>query len=223
LNACRRIGLELNKLGTRKGASLYLPIAREDATIVTDDALFDDVSFAESRASRHWCQAGPLGSAARLSSSCGNPHAGRVHSKKATLVDSYRAIPVEFVESFSKALTSRACAISMPWVNGQSGHRPSARLPLTPPLRRDNFGMTQANNAGIKRNRRPAGVKVVERKIVLAAETEARLKAAGMASGSLSLSRYLELLVGQLESQYGALPVLSPILDGTEVPAKKAT
>jgi hypothetical protein len=92
-----------------------------------------------------------------------------------------------------------------------------ARLALTPPLSRDTKPMTQANNAGIKRNRRPAGVKVVERKIVLSAETEARLKAAGMASGSMSLSLYLERLVGQLESELGALPVLNPTLDGAEV------
>lgn len=82
--------------------------------------------------------------------------------------------------------------------------------------------MTQANNAGIKRNRRPAGVKVVERKIVLTAETEARLKAAGMASGSLSLSLYLERLVGQLEAERGTLPVLSPTLDGSEVSSRAA-
>lgn len=82
--------------------------------------------------------------------------------------------------------------------------------------------MTQANNAGIKRNRRPAGVKVVERKIVLSAEIEARLKAAGMASGSLSLSLYLELLVGRLESERGSLPVLSPILQSAEVHTTKA-
>jgi hypothetical protein len=92
-----------------------------------------------------------------------------------------------------------------------------ARLALTPPLSRQTGAMTQANNAGIKRNRRPVGAKVVERKIVLDAETDARLKAAGMASGSLSLSLYLERLVGQLESELGALPVLSPTLDGTEV------
>ena len=92
-----------------------------------------------------------------------------------------------------------------------------ARLALTPPLTRETAPMTQANNAGIKRNRRPAGVKVVERKIVLTAETEARLKAAGMASGSLSISLYLERLVGQLEAERGSLPVLSPTLDGAEV------
>ena len=92
-----------------------------------------------------------------------------------------------------------------------------ARLTLTPPLTGNTFHMTLANNAGIKRNRRPAGVKVVEHKIVLTAETAARLKAAGMASGSLSLSLYLERLVGQLESERGTLPVLSSTLDGSEV------
>lgn len=91
------------------------------------------------------------------------------------------------------------------------------RNPLTTPLRREHVCMTQGSNAGIKRNRRPAGVKVVERKIVLSADTEARLKAAGMASGSLSLSLYLERLVGQLESERGSLPILSPTLDGAEV------
>lgn len=90
-------------------------------------------------------------------------------------------------------------------------------LTLRDPLSRNTGAMTQASNAGIKRNRRPAGVKVVERKVYLSAETEARLKAAGMASGSLSLSLYLERLVGQLESELGALPVLSPTLDGAEV------
>ena len=85
-------------------------------------------------------------------------------------------------------------------------------LALTPPLRLHPLGMPQANNAGIRRNRRPAGVKVVERKIVLTAETDARLKAAGMASGSLSLSLYLERLVSQLEAERGTLPVLSPTL-----------
>ncbi len=97
-----------------------------------------------------------------------------------------------------------------------------AHLPLTTPLTRLTCGMTQASNAGIKRNRRPAGAKVVERKIVLSAETEARLKAAGMASGSLSLSLYLELLVGRLEAERGSLPVLSPTLDGAEVPSTAA-
>lgn len=92
-----------------------------------------------------------------------------------------------------------------------------ARLALRDPLARNTGAMTQASNAGIKRNRRPAGVKVVERKIHLSAETEARLKAAGMASGSLSLSLYLERLVGQLELERGSLPVLSPTLDGVEV------
>ena len=92
-----------------------------------------------------------------------------------------------------------------------------ARLLLTPPLRRNTGDMTMGSNAGIKRNRYPSGVKVVERKIVLSEETDAKLKAAGMASGSLSLALYLERLVGQLESERGTLPVLSPTLDGAEV------
>lgn len=90
------------------------------------------------------------------------------------------------------------------------------RFAVRPPLTDQTEAMTQASNAGIKRNRRPVGVKVVERKIVLDAETDARLKAAGMASGSLSLSLYLERLVGQLESELGSLPVLSPTLDGIQ-------
>jgi len=77
--------------------------------------------------------------------------------------------------------------------------------------------MTMGSNAGIKRNRYPSGVTVVERKIVLSEETDAKLKAAGMASGSLSLALYLERLVGQLEAERGGLPVLAPTLDGTEV------
>ena len=82
--------------------------------------------------------------------------------------------------------------------------------------------MTMGSNAGIKRNRYPSGVKVVERKIVLSEETEAKLKAAGMASGSLSLALYLERLVGQLEAERGGLPVLSSTLDGAEVRRTKA-
>jgi hypothetical protein len=92
-----------------------------------------------------------------------------------------------------------------------------ARLVLTPRLGRDTGDMTMGSNAGIKRNRYPAGVNVVERKIVLSEETDAKLKAAGMASGSLSLALYLERLVGQLEAELGGLPVVAPTLDGTEV------
>jgi hypothetical protein len=93
---------------------------------------------------------------------------------------------------------------------------------LTPPLRRNYRRMTQANNAGIKRNRLPAGMKPVERNISLSPEAEARLTAARMASGKLSLSLYLELLVGQLEAERGSLPVLSPALDAMEVTTKTA-
>ena len=90
-------------------------------------------------------------------------------------------------------------------------------LALAPPLNRNDGHMTQANNAGIKRNRLPAGVKPVERNISLSPDAEARLTEARMASGKLSLSLYLELLIGQLEAERGSLPVLSPALDGMEV------
>lgn len=93
---------------------------------------------------------------------------------------------------------------------------------LTTHLTLNTCSMAKGSNAGIKRNRRPAGVKVVEKRIFLVAETEQKLKAAGMASGSLSLSLYLERLVSQLEAERGSLPVLSPTLDGTEVTTTKA-
>lgn len=90
-------------------------------------------------------------------------------------------------------------------------------VPLIGPLTRNTRTMTMGSNAGIKRNRRPKGVKVVELKVRLEESTEQRLRDAGMASGSLSLSLYLERLVSQLEAERGALPVLNPTLDGTEV------
>ena len=77
--------------------------------------------------------------------------------------------------------------------------------------------MTMGSNAGIKRNRYPSGVNVVERKIILSEETDAKLRAAGMASGSLSLALYLERLIGLLEAERGGLPVVSLTHDGTEV------
>lgn len=95
-------------------------------------------------------------------------------------------------------------------------------LALTPRLSRDHGYMTKANNAGIKRNRLPAGVKPVERNISLSPAAEARLTEARMASGKLSLSLYLELLISQLEAERGSLPVLSPTLDGSEVPSRAA-
>jgi len=38
----------------------------------------------------------------------------------------------------------------------------------------------------------------------------------------MSFSLYLERLISQLEAELGALPVLSPTLDGTEVITKRA-
>ncbi len=90
------------------------------------------------------------------------------------------------------------------------------------PLNRNTGAMTKGSNAGVKRNRRPTGIKPVERKIRLDPDTAAALAAACEASGQLSMSLYLERLIGQLSTDLGALPVLSPTLDGTEVHTTRA-
>lgn len=100
--------------------------------------------------------------------------------------------------------------------------RHARRLALTGHLTRNTRPMTTGNSAGIKRNRRPKGVKVVESKVWLEEATDRRLREAGLASGSLSLSLYLERLVSQLEAENGGLPVLSPTLGGVEVTATTA-
>jgi hypothetical protein len=97
-----------------------------------------------------------------------------------------------------------------------------ARLRLKPPLNRNDCPMIQGSNAGVKRNRRPTGTKSVERKIHLDPATAAAIAAASKASGQMSFSLYLERLIGQLEAELGALPVLSPTLDSTEVITKRA-
>lgn len=80
------------------------------------------------------------------------------------------------------------------------------------------------SNAGIKRNRRPRrGLPIVRAEVRLAPETNAKLDAARVASGHLSLSLYVERLVAALEAEHGSLPVLSPTLDGIgEVTTKAA-
>lgn len=82
--------------------------------------------------------------------------------------------------------------------------------------------MAQGRNAGIKRNRRPTGTKAIEKKIYVDATLVAAFDEARRASGNLSLSLYIELLARQLEAERGALPVLSPTLNGTEGPTKAA-
>lgn len=77
-------------------------------------------------------------------------------------------------------------------------------------------------NAGIKRNRLPAGVKPVRPDVRLAPATYEAFNDAARASGNLSLSLYLEHLAQVLEKERGGLPVLSPTLDGTEVVATTA-
>ena len=188
--------------------------------MITDEALSGD-SFAESRVESRAMPLHPKLAISQRSWRWAANHQGRF--KTVRWPNAEVAASAEVLRS-NPMLFARRIHVFGTDSSGRTREREaSARLALTPPLRRDTLRMTQANNAGIKRNRRPAGAKVVERKIVLAAETEARLKAAGMASGSLSLSLYLELLVGQLESQYGTLPVLSPTLEGTEAHAKKVT
>ncbi|MDJ0336607.1 hypothetical protein QMG83_15365 [Salinibacterium sp. G-O1] len=73
------------------------------------------------------------------------------------------------------------------------------------------------SNAGIKRNRRPrVGLPIVRTEIRLSPETDAKLGAARIASGHLSLSLYIERLVAGLEAEHGSLPVLNPELDGIQ-------
>jgi hypothetical protein len=78
-----------------------------------------------------------------------------------------------------------------------------------------------SDNAGIKRNRRPRGT-TVERKVHLSITAEHAIDSARMASGKLSTSLYLELLVAQLQAEHGSLPVLSHVLDGVEVKKTEA-
>lgn len=73
------------------------------------------------------------------------------------------------------------------------------------------------SNAGIKRNRRPrVGLPIVRVELRLSPETDAKLDAARVASGHLSMSLYIERLLAGLEAEHGSLPVLSPALDGIE-------
>ncbi len=72
-----------------------------------------------------------------------------------------------------------------------------------------------SDNAGVKRNRRAHGT-TVERKIHFSLSAEHAIDSARMASGKLSTSLYLELLVAQLQAEHGSLPVLSPALEGIE-------
>jgi hypothetical protein len=123
----------------------------------------------------------------------------------------------------SKTKGMSCCKLKATPPSSKREHRDTPRrLPLTPPLTRNTWPMTQGSNAGIKRNRRPAGIKSVERKIHLDPDTAAALAEACQASGQLSMSLYLERLVSQLKADLGGLPVLSPAIDGTEVHTKGA-
>lgn len=65
----------------------------------------------------------------------------------------------------------------------------------------------RSSNAGIKRNRRPQGVRAVRVDVWIDPETAARLHAARHASGQLSISLYMERLVASVEAQHGGLPL----------------
>ncbi|CAD6016086.1 conserved protein of unknown function (plasmid) [Agreia sp. COWG] len=83
--------------------------------------------------------------------------------------------------------------------------------------------MVTRPNAGIKRNRLPAGIKAVTRKVNLDPRRETSLEKARIASGDLSLSLYLELVLHQIEVQNGGtLPIFSPELDLSEAHTKAA-
>ena len=70
--------------------------------------------------------------------------------------------------------------------------------------------MSQGRNAGIKRNRRPAGEMTVERRAQLSAEAA---QAFDQARGQLSMGLYLERLFHELKDSQGRLPALAPQLD----------
>jgi hypothetical protein len=64
------------------------------------------------------------------------------------------------------------------------------------------------SNAGVKRNRLPAGAKAVRTPTYLASDTAAAYERAARASGDMSFSLYLEQLRKQFEAERGALPIL---------------
>lgn len=80
-----------------------------------------------------------------------------------------------------------------------------------------------ATNAGIKRNRLPAGVKPSTPDVTLAPTTYQAYREAARASGNLSFSLYLERLAHELKELHGSLPVLSPPLVDVEVSATRGT
>lgn len=66
-----------------------------------------------------------------------------------------------------------------------------------------------SQNAGIRRNRLPAGVIPWETKLRFSPELKPTLLAAARASGNLSPSLYMQRLLVQLEDESGNLPVLN--------------
>lgn len=64
-----------------------------------------------------------------------------------------------------------------------------------------------SNNAGIRRNRRPAGEHAEKFQVRLSSETAERMRRAARESGNLSYSLYLERIVAMLCEEHGTLPV----------------
>ncbi|WP_394255426.1 hypothetical protein [Pseudoclavibacter helvolus] len=65
------------------------------------------------------------------------------------------------------------------------------------------------HNAGIRRNRRPAGEGTTPFRANLSPETAHEMREAAKASGNLSQSLYMERLAAMLRAQNGALPVFT--------------
>lgn len=95
-----------------------------------------------------------------------------------------------------------------------------ARLRLTGPLTHHHGGMANGSNAGIHRNRGPAGTKVETIKVGL---FESRVKQMDEARGNLSRGLFVEYLMQLAEqSNGGKLPTPAPTLIDTEESATTA-
>lgn len=70
-------------------------------------------------------------------------------------------------------------------------------------------GAMTRDNAGIRRNRRPAGEHAEHFKVRLSPATAEEMRQAAKASGNLSQSLYLERLAAMLRAERGALPVFT--------------
>lgn len=70
-------------------------------------------------------------------------------------------------------------------------------------------GPMTGDNAGIRRNRRPAGELAKPFQVRLAADLAAEMRQAARASGNLSYSLYVERMAATLRDENGQLPVFT--------------